>query len=74
MRNANNNLIGKAEGKGHFEDPVVYRRITLRRMLKKTGCDDVDWFHLAQERILRWVLANTVTELRIIKLYSQVYI
>jgi hypothetical protein len=51
MRNANNSLIGKSEGKNHFEDLGVYRWIII--ILTGTGCDYVDWFHLAREIILR---------------------
>jgi hypothetical protein len=28
--------------------------------LKEIGCDDMDWFHLAEYRFQWWALVNTV--------------
>jgi hypothetical protein len=33
--------------------------------LKGMGCEGVDWTELAQDRIQRWVLVNTVLNLQV---------
>jgi hypothetical protein len=33
--------------------------------LKEIGCEDMDWVHLAHDRVQRWVLLNTVTNIRV---------
>jgi hypothetical protein len=33
--------------------------------LRKIGCEDVNWIHLAQDRDEWWVLVNTVMNLRV---------
>jgi hypothetical protein len=33
---------------------------TIRRNLRKIGCEDVDWIHLAQDRAQWQAVVNTV--------------
>jgi hypothetical protein len=33
-----------------LEDLGVDERITLKRIFKETGCDDVDWIEVTQDR------------------------
>jgi len=49
MRNAQNVLVEKPEGKRSLEDLGVDGRIILE-LIRKTGWKGVDWIHLAQDR------------------------
>jgi hypothetical protein len=39
------------------------RWVDIKMDLKETGCEDVDWIHLAQDRVQWWVLVNVVMSL-----------
>jgi hypothetical protein len=41
------NLVGKSEGKKPLERPRRRLEDTIRIDLQKTGCEDVDWIHVA---------------------------
>jgi hypothetical protein len=45
MRNGENILVGKPEGKRLLEDPGVGRRVILTN-LKEIQCENVNWIHL----------------------------
>jgi hypothetical protein len=49
VRNAYNILVGKPEGNRTFEDLAEDGRTVLD--LKEPGCKDVDWIHIAQNRV-----------------------
>jgi hypothetical protein len=65
MKNAYNVWTGKPEGKRLIGHLGVDRRIILKWMLEKIGSNDVDWIHLAQERVHLHALLNTVMNLRV---------
>jgi hypothetical protein len=58
-------LVGKPEGKNHWEDPGVDGRIILRWIIRKWEVGGMDWIELAQGRD-RWrELVNAVLYLRV---------
>jgi hypothetical protein len=48
MRNAFKVLVRKSKGKNHVRELCIDKRIL--KCHKLTGCDDVYWIHLAQDR------------------------
>jgi hypothetical protein len=50
MRNANNILVGKSEGKRPFRRCRHIWEDNIRMDLRKTGWEGVDWIHLAQDK------------------------
>jgi hypothetical protein len=34
--------------------------------LKEIGCEDVDWIHLAQDRLFWWAVVNTIMTVRVL--------
>jgi hypothetical protein len=36
----------------------------IKMGLEEIGCEDVDWIHLAEDRVQWWVLVNAVMSLR----------
>jgi hypothetical protein len=65
MRNTHKTLVGKPEGKR----PLGRRRCkwedNIRMDLKEIWWEGVEWVHLAQVRDRRWVIVNTVVNLRV---------
>jgi hypothetical protein len=58
-------LVGKPEGKNHWEDLSVDRSITLRWIFRKWDVGGMDWIELARDRD-RWrALVNAVMKLRV---------
>jgi hypothetical protein len=53
-------LIVKPEKKRPLEDLNEDRRIILKRDIKDIRRKGLDWIHLAQNRVRRWVLVSTV--------------
>jgi hypothetical protein len=56
-------LVRKHEGKRSFGGLACGSRIMLRRIIRMSG--DVDWIQLAQGRIRRQAVVNTVMNLRV---------
>jgi hypothetical protein len=50
MRNADKILVGKPEGKISFGRPGRVSEDNIRMDIKKMGCENVDWIHLAQNK------------------------
>jgi hypothetical protein len=63
MRNEHEILIGRHEGKRPLRDKGLYRGIILKRILKVLGQEVVEWILLAEGKLLRWTLVNTVMNL-----------
>jgi hypothetical protein len=56
-------LVGKPEGKSHWGDPDVVRRINIKMYLQEVGCGGMNWIGLAQD-IDRWrALVNALMNL-----------
>jgi hypothetical protein len=65
MRNSDNILLGKPEGKDSF---ARLRRIwydNIKMHLRETEWGVMDWIHLFQDRNQWQALVNTVTNLRV---------
>jgi hypothetical protein len=64
-RNAYRLLVGKPEGKNHWEDQDVGGWIILGWILGEVGWGDVGWIGLTRDRN-RWrALVNSVLNLRV---------
>jgi hypothetical protein len=63
VRGAYNILVGRPEGRNHWEDLGVDGRTTLRLILGEIGFGDVDCIYLAQDRDAWQALVNTVINL-----------
>jgi hypothetical protein len=46
-------MMENLKGRDQLEDLGVYGRIILKWILKKIGCEDVDWICLAED-IVQW--------------------
>jgi hypothetical protein len=66
-RNAYRILVGKPEGKNHWEDQDVGVWTILKWILRGIGWDGVYWIDLAQDRDQWRALVNTVLNLRVPK-------
>jgi hypothetical protein len=60
MRNTCNILLRRPEEKRPFARPMLRWKDNIRINLKGTGCEGVDWIHLAQDRSQWRALVNTV--------------
>jgi hypothetical protein len=64
-RNVHRILVGKSEGKRPLRKPTCRWMNNIKMNLRETGCGDMDWIDLAQDRD-RWrALMNTVMKLRV---------
>jgi hypothetical protein len=50
LRNVYKMLIIKSEGKRPLGSPRRKWEVNFKMDLRETGCEDVDWIHLAQDR------------------------
>jgi hypothetical protein len=62
--NAYRILVGKPEGKSHWEDQDVDVG-NIKMDLREIGWDGVDWIYLDQDRDQWRALVNTVMNLRV---------
>jgi hypothetical protein len=63
-RNAYRILVGKPEGINHWEDLDVDGWTILKRDLRETDWDGIDWIDLAQDRDQWRAPVNTVMNFR----------
>jgi hypothetical protein len=54
----NNNNVYKSVDKRPFGRPRRRRGIILKQIFRQIGCEDVDWNHLAQNRV-EWCVLLT---------------
>jgi len=60
MRNVDKILVGKPEGKRPHRRSGHRWEDNIRMNIRETGCDAVDWIHLAQDMDKWWDFVNTV--------------
>jgi hypothetical protein len=65
VRNACNILVGKLDGKRPLGRPRRRWEDTNIMYLRETGCEGVDWIHVAPDRDQWRALAKMVMNLRI---------
>jgi hypothetical protein len=63
MRNADNILVGKSEGKRPPARPIRKLEDNIKMDFTEIGREVVDWIHLAQDKDQWQALINTVIEL-----------
>jgi hypothetical protein len=63
MRNVYKILVRKPEGKRPLRRPRHGWKDNIRIDLREREWEDVDWFHVAQDRSQWWDLVNTVMNL-----------
>jgi hypothetical protein len=63
-RKLHTNFIGKPGGKRALEIRSRNCGITLKEILKETGCEDANWIRLVHDRAKRGALVCTVMNLR----------
>jgi hypothetical protein len=68
MRRAYKTLAGKPEGKSAPGRCRYTWEDNINIYIEETGCDDVDWIHLVQDRDQRWFLVNTEISLYVLLL------
>jgi len=56
-------LVGKSEGRRLLGDPECRWEDKSEMEIKKIRWEDVDWIHLAQDRVQWWGLVNVVVNL-----------
>jgi hypothetical protein len=54
-------FVGKSEETKSLGKTTCRWEDNIKMDLEIIGCEDVDWIHLAQERIEWWALVRTVT-------------
>jgi hypothetical protein len=64
-KNAYRILVGKPEGKDHWEDLYIGEKIILKCIFREIGWGGVDWIDLAEDRDQWRTLVNTVMNLQI---------
>jgi hypothetical protein len=67
MRNAHKILFNKLDGKRPVRRPRHRWEDNIKMYLKETRCEDVDWIHLAQDRVQWQCSVNTVVNLEVPK-------
>jgi len=65
MINAYEVFVGKPEGKRPLGRPTNRWEDNIRTDLRETGWESVDWIHMAQDRVQKWALVDTVMNLRV---------
>jgi hypothetical protein len=65
MRNSDERLVGKPEGKRPFGRPRRRREDNIKLDIREIGRKGVDWMHLVQDRDQCWDLVNTVMNCRV---------
>jgi hypothetical protein len=65
MRNSYKVFVEEPGGKRLLGRPKRRWKDNAKMDLKETGCVDVDWIHLAQDRVQWCVCVNTVMILRV---------
>jgi hypothetical protein len=65
LRGAYNILVGRLEGRRPLGRPRRRWEYNIKMNLREIWFGDVDWMHLAQDRVRWQALVNTVTNLRI---------
>jgi hypothetical protein len=58
-------LVGKSEGKRLLGDPGCRWEYDSEMEIKEIRWEDVDWIHLAQDRVQWWGLVNVVVNLHV---------
>jgi hypothetical protein len=58
-------LVGKPIGKGPLERPTRRWEDNIRVDVRETGCENVNWMYLAQDRGQWWADVNTVMNPRV---------
>jgi hypothetical protein len=64
-RNIYRKLVGKPEGKRPLGRPRRRWVDNIKMYLSETGCDGVDWIHMAQDRDWWRALVNTVLNFQV---------
>jgi hypothetical protein len=67
MRNVHRILIGRPEGKRPLGRSRRGMEDNIKMDTVKTGCEVVDWIHLAQDRVQWRAIVNRLMNLRITK-------
>jgi hypothetical protein len=65
MRNEYKIFVRKAEGKRPVGRPRRRLEDNIRKDLRETGWEGLDWMHLAQDKDQKWAVVNTVMNLRV---------
>jgi hypothetical protein len=65
MINAYEVFVGKPEGKRPLGRPTNRWEDNIRTDLRETAWESVDWIHMAQDRVQKWALVDTVMNLRV---------
>jgi len=65
MRSVYRIFIGKPEEKRPLARPKRRWEDNVRKYLKETDCEGVDWIHLAQDMNRCRALVNTIMNLRV---------
>jgi hypothetical protein len=65
MRNAYKISVRKLEGKRPFARLRNRWEVNIIMDLSDIGCEDVDWIHVAQDRVQWWAFVNTVMNIRV---------
>jgi hypothetical protein len=63
IRNAYTILVRKPEGKRSLQRQRHGWKDNIAMDLTETGCEGVEWMHVAQDRDLWWALVNMVINL-----------
>ena len=58
-------LVGKPEGKRPLGRTGFRWEDNIKMDLQKVRCGGMDWIDLARDRVMWWLLANTVMNLRV---------
>jgi hypothetical protein len=65
MRNVDNILVEKPEGKRILERPRRIQKNNITMDLREIGWEDTDWIHIARDRDQWRAVVNTVMNLRV---------
>jgi hypothetical protein len=65
MRNEYKNLVGKPAEKKPLGTPRSRSEDNTEMALREAEVEDLNWFHLAQERVRRQAFVNTAMNLQV---------